>query len=119
MGRLPAKKHEPENTRTYGYILSGQQTAQLPLVPVNADRLIKEVGRRLGELRESRGLTQQGLADALGKSMRYIQAVEAGGENLTLRTIVVFANALKVPPSTFLETPATRRRPPGRPKKRA
>lgn len=84
---------------------------------VNADRLIMEVGRRLAELREVRGLTQQALADALGKSMRYVQAVEAGGENLTLRTIAVFANALKVPPSAVLEAPVTKRRLPGRPKR--
>jgi transcriptional regulator with XRE-family HTH domain len=86
-------------------------------VPVNADRLISEVGRRLAELREARGLTQQALADDLGKSMRYVQAVEAGSENLTLRTIAAFASCLKVAPLAVLEPPAHKRRAPGRPKK--
>jgi len=71
----------------------------------------------LAELREARGMTQQALADALGKSMRYVQAVESGSENLTLKTLAAFANCLKVAPAAVLEAPGTKRRAPGRPKK--
>jgi len=86
-------------------------------VAVSADRLIHNVGRRLAELREARGLTQQALADQLGKTMRYIQAVEAGGENLTLRSIATFANALRASLSDVFELPASVRARPGRPRK--
>jgi len=84
--------------------------------PISPERLQKNVGQRLAESRKLRGLTQQVLADRLGVTMRYVQAVEAGGENLTLRSLAEWANVLKVTPSVLFETPAPSVRKPGRPR---
>jgi transcriptional regulator with XRE-family HTH domain len=84
---------------------------------IDPDRLVQDVGRRLAELREARGLTQQEVADELGVSMRHVQAVEAGTKNLTLRSIAVFANAVRARLPEVFEPPIASRRGPGRPKK--
>jgi transcriptional regulator with XRE-family HTH domain len=63
--------------------------------PIDPDRLVRDVGRRLAELREARGLTQQELADELDVSMRYVQSIEAGTQNLTLRTLAEYASVLR------------------------
>ncbi|MBX3182690.1 MAG: helix-turn-helix transcriptional regulator [Polyangiaceae bacterium] len=88
--------------------------------PIDAERLIRDVGRRLAELRESRGLTQQELADHLGVSMRYVQAVEAGTQNLTLRTLAEYLSVLGAGILAAFEAPRTRaKRRPGRPPRRS
>lgn len=84
--------------------------------PISPERLQKNVGQRVAELRKLRGLTQQELADELDVNMRYVQAVEAGGENLTLRSVAEWANVLKVTPAVLFETPAPAARKPGRPR---
>jgi len=83
--------------------------------PINPDRLQKDVGLRLAELRRARDFTQQELADQFKVSMRYIQAVEAGTENLTLQSLAAWASILQVPVAAIFEAPTTRRRRPGRP----
>ena len=87
--------------------------------PINPARLQQDVGLRLSELRKARTLTQQALANELGVSMRYIQAVEAGAENLTLRSLAAWASVLQVPIAAVFEAPATRKRRPGRPATKA
>ena len=42
------------------------------------DRELRNLGRRVAELRISRGLTQEGLAERLGKDARYVQEIEGG-----------------------------------------
>jgi transcriptional regulator with XRE-family HTH domain len=83
--------------------------------PINPDRLLKDVGLRLAELRKAQKLTQQALADELNVSMRYVQAVEAGAGNLTLRSLAAWASILHVPIAAIFEAPTTRKRRPGRP----
>jgi transcriptional regulator with XRE-family HTH domain len=77
---------------------------------------LSDVGRRLAEVRELRGNTQQEVADLLGVSMRYVQAVEAGAENLTLRSLAALASVLHAPVATFFETPSSRVKRRGRPR---
>lgn len=62
-------------------------------------------------------MTQQEVADRLQVTLRYVQKVEAGEENLTLRSLAEFANALKVPLEELLVAPQPRKRRPGRPGK--
>jgi transcriptional regulator with XRE-family HTH domain len=83
--------------------------------PINPERLQQDVGLRLAELRKGRHLTQQALADQFGVSMRYIQAVEAGSENLTLQSLAAWASVLQVPVGAIFETPSVRWKRPGRP----
>jgi transcriptional regulator with XRE-family HTH domain len=58
---------------------------------------LKKVGRRVADLRRARPLTQEQFAEELDVSVRYVQFVEAGAENLTIDTLVKLAAVLKVP----------------------
>lgn len=79
---------------------------------------MRDVGRRISELRESRGWTQEHLAERAGFSAKYVQHVEGGSANLTIRSLVRLANLLRVPVSDLFEPPRSQRRRPGRPKSR-
>ena len=84
---------------------------------LSSARVLRDVGLRLGELRGERELTQEKLAERLKVTARWLQSVEAGKENLTIGTLVRFANALKVPMTEFLTPPTSSRRKPGRPRR--
>jgi len=78
-----------------------------PFVPSDPDQVVHNVGRRVAELRAERGLTQEQLAEAAGVSIKYLQRIEAGRQNLTIRSLVGFANLLDAKPVEFFEAPAT------------
>jgi transcriptional regulator with XRE-family HTH domain len=61
-----------------------------------ADDVVRRVGRRIGELRRERGLTQAELGERLGIAQKNVHRLESGTQNLTLRTIVKVAEALAV-----------------------
>jgi len=84
--------------------------------PIDPGRLLRDAGRRLAEARQARGLTQQALADELGVSMRYVQSVEGGGENLTLRSLAGYASVVGISIPEVFQPPATRRPKVGRPR---
>lgn len=86
---------------------------------INPDRLIRYVGKRIGELRRIAGWTQQKVADRVGVTLRYVQRVEAGEENLTLESLARFANTLRVPLEELFVAPEPRKRRPGRPGKQS
>lgn len=63
------------------------------------------LGGRLKELRQSKGLTQQALADAIGINISQVQKLEAGtikAENISLRNGLALADALGVEPEDLL-----------------
>ena len=68
--------------------------------------MIADVGRRIAEIRVEQGWTQQQLANALGLSLQYVQRCETGAANLTLRSLVKIASALKRDPRRLLDPPA-------------
>lgn len=78
---------------------------------------MRDVGRRVAELRLARGLTQEALAERLDVATRWVQAVEGGRENLTIGTLATFANALRAPMIDFFTAPTTPKARPGRPKR--
>jgi transcriptional regulator with XRE-family HTH domain len=71
---------------------------------VDADRF----PARLKELREDTGLSQQGLADRVGISVRQISRLETGAQVATWPTAVALAKALGVSCEAFLEEPTLR-----------
>jgi transcriptional regulator with XRE-family HTH domain len=83
----------------------------------NSTRVVKDVGRRVSELRRALEITQAELADRLAVSSRYIQSVESGRENLTLESLTVLAWVLDAPVAALFEPPTSRVARPGRPKK--
>jgi transcriptional regulator with XRE-family HTH domain len=81
------------------------------------DDMVRRLGRRVAELRALHGLTQVDLAGRAGVSDRYLQRVERGTENLTVRTLVKLANAFDVPFVALFEVPTMPRVGPGRPRR--
>lgn len=81
------------------------------------EKLLRAVGRRVAELRRARGETQEQFAARYRTSVKYIQAIEGGRENLTLLTLRDLALTLGVPVAELLVPPATLTAAPGRPPK--
>lgn len=67
------------------------------------DRLKKELGKRIVELREQKGWTQSGLARACNKDRQAIEKLENGKVNPTLYTLLEIANALEVSLSKLVD----------------
>lgn len=84
---------------------------------LDEDEVVSRVGRRIGELREAEGLRQDDLAEKADLSWKYIQQVESGRENLTLKSLVRFANLLRCSIEALFEPPTKPPRPRGRPRK--
>lgn len=80
------------------------------------DQFLYQVGLKISEIREDRGFTQTDLAEKLGVSMHMVQYWESGN-NLTLKTLWRFSDALECPTSNFLEKPKKTKKGPGRPNK--
>jgi len=60
------------------------------------ERAAKRLAKRLRQLRQARGLSQESLAIDAGLGRAYYWRVEQGAINLTLETLVRLSNALKV-----------------------
>ncbi|HYO67417.1 MAG TPA: helix-turn-helix transcriptional regulator [Archangium sp.] len=78
----------------------------------------RNVGRRVAELRGERGLTQEEFSAEVGVSLRYLQQVEAGRENLTIESLVKLANHLNTRVTALFEPAQTRVGMRGRPPRR-
>ena len=63
----------------------------------NGNEITKRFGRRIRELRESKGWSQEYLADKVEIHRTYISGVERGLRNPALRNIAKIADALEVP----------------------
>jgi transcriptional regulator with XRE-family HTH domain len=80
-------------------------------------RFIADLGLRIVELRQRRGLTQEQLAEAIGCSTRYLQLAESGRANLTLTSLGELSIALRCSVADlFAPTEKDVRRRPGRPR---
>jgi len=69
--------------------------------------LVAFVGRRIKALRLARGLTQDAVAEALGIASKNVQRLEAGRQNLTLKTLSHVADVLDVEPYELLTAAPT------------
>jgi transcriptional regulator with XRE-family HTH domain len=99
-----------------------RQLAGMRKAGLDADLVVRDVGRRVSELRREHGLTQEQFAARAELSWKYLQQVEAGRENLTLRSLVRLANLLGVTLAELVQPPRDRTvrtgRPPRPPAKR-
>jgi transcriptional regulator with XRE-family HTH domain len=71
----------------------------------DADKIRKRIGRRLAELRELRGYTQEDLSNELHVSVVNVQENEYGNRNFTIDTLVKIANVLGVKITALFERP--------------
>jgi transcriptional regulator with XRE-family HTH domain len=69
------------------------------------DRLLKNIGLRLAELRQRRGWSRERFAERLQIVPRYLARLEAGKQNLTVHRLAWLANALGVRVVDLLATP--------------
>lgn len=61
-----------------------------------AEPLKKVLGAQVRDLRRARHLSQEGLAEELGVSTRYLAGIERGERNLTLDSVDALAEQLGV-----------------------
>jgi len=83
---------------------------------LDPQRALKDVGRRIAELRRERGWTQEVFAARLGIQPNSLQRIETGRQNVTVHTLVRFGNGLGVPLAALFETPSDRTVRTGRPR---
>jgi transcriptional regulator with XRE-family HTH domain len=62
----------------------------------------QQLGSKLRELRVAKGLTQEGLAEAIGKTVEHISLVERGKRSPSFEILIDLAQALDVSPSVLL-----------------
>lgn len=78
----------------------------------SAENFLKAVASRLREARKKASLTQKQLAEKAEVRQSYIFELEAGGANITIKTLAKMANLLGVDPRDLL--PAGTSSPPSR-----
>lgn len=61
-------------------------------------------GRRVRELRQLRGLSQEELAERSGMHRTYISSLERGHRNVGIDNVLLLARALDVPTATLFES---------------
>lgn len=61
-------------------------------------------GGRVRHFREARGMTQGALAATVGRSHSMLSAIEHGTRQAHIDELLVFADALRVPPTALLGT---------------
>jgi transcriptional regulator with XRE-family HTH domain len=81
------------------------------------EQIIRDVGRMIQQSRRAAGLTQAQMAERLGIAVRSLAHIEAGKQNLTLRTMTEIAAVLGVRTVDLLAPPESRIVKRGRPKK--
>ena len=79
--------------------------------------VIRDVGRRISEIRSGLGLTQEQVAERLGMTLKGYQFIERGVQNLTIKTMVKVASALDVRTAELFAAPTSREVRRGRPPK--
>jgi len=67
------------------------------------DGTYKGVGETLRKLRLEKGISQETLAERLGKKQTEISRLEREGRNITLESIRKLSNALGILPSEFIK----------------
>lgn len=58
--------------------------------------LLVDIGRKIKELRQERGITQQYLAELCDFENSNMNRIEAGRSNLTIKTLLIVAKSLGV-----------------------
>lgn len=61
------------------------------------DNFLRLVGMKLRDVRKSRGISQESLAEKCGLHINYIGGLERGERNVTLLNLSKVSNALEIP----------------------
>lgn len=60
------------------------------------DRLLAEIGKRIAEVRKSKGMTQERLAEVLGMEPTTISRQETGHRSMSISTLAAIADVFRV-----------------------
>jgi len=107
-------KNKIQGIETAANVIEGVTLAKKILAPDRPKAILsdylKELGRRVRDLRQKTGWTQKQLAKATCLTRAYIVAVEGGKQNVSMDVVIRVANGLGVAPDQFLtmeELPVT------------
>ena len=67
----------------------------------NSDSVLKALGKNIRQNRLLKGLTQESLAESIGKSTNFVSLAENGNTGLSIQTIVDLCKALGVNADTI------------------
>jgi methanogenic corrinoid protein MtbC1/DNA-binding XRE family transcriptional regulator len=99
-------KNKLEGIEMATNLIDGLSLAKKILVPDRPKAILsdylKELGRRVRDLRQKAGWTQAQLAKATRLTRAYIVAVEGGKQNVSMDVVIRVANALSVAPDQLL-----------------
>lgn len=85
-----------------------RKTARMETRDMGNENVQRQFGRRVHALRKKKGLTQEQLAEAIGKSVDTISNIERGFSSTRIKTAEVIANVLGVTVADlFLVSPTT------------
>ena len=79
----------------------------LRAVPDVREMIKKQIGKRLRDLRQRKGLTQKGMAKMAGVDYTYIGKIERGEQLPSLNVLIRFAECLSLPLDRFFMDEAT------------
>jgi len=70
---------------------------------MSLDRLLPYLAQSIRNRREQLNKSYQLLADETGFSAEYLEFIESGGTNFSMKTLSTIAEALRLPPSELVE----------------
>ncbi len=73
------------------------------------DRVVKQLGKRLAQLRKVKKLSQGALAEKIGSTPQWISQLERGTRSPTVHTLCKLANALDISLAELIEDQERRR----------
>ena len=68
-----------------------------------SDLVLKQLGAKLRRLRQTQGISQEGLADLAKLHRTYVGGVERGERNISLVNLLALAEALGISLSTLVD----------------
>ena len=99
-------KNKIQGIETAANVIEGVTLAKKILAPDRPKAILsdylKELGRRVRDLRQQAGWTQEQLAKATRLARAYIVAVESGKQNVSMDVVIRVANGLGVAPDRLL-----------------
>ena len=99
-------KNKIQGIETAANVIEGVTLAKKILAPERPKAILsdylKELGRRVRDLRQQAGWTQEQLAKATRLTRAYIVAVESGKQNVSMDVVIRVANGLGVAPDRLL-----------------
>ena len=60
------------------------------------DILLSDIGKRIKQARQAKGLSQMELAEAVGISVSFLSNIEVGRQSMNIRTLIAISDALDV-----------------------